>query len=49
MSEQENRDALEPYFQAFKQHNLDAMEALLREDYVEESPQSGERIRGKQN
>jgi SnoaL-like domain len=49
VSEQENRDTLERYFQAFERHDLDAMEELLHEDYVEEYPQSGERIRGKQN
>jgi ketosteroid isomerase-like protein len=49
VSEQENRDAVERYFQAFERQDLDAMEKLLHEDYVEEYPQSGERIRGKQN
>jgi ketosteroid isomerase-like protein len=49
MSEQQNRDTLERYFQAFERHDLDAMEELLYNDYVEEYPQSGERIRGKDN
>ena len=49
MSEQDNRDAVERYFQAFERQDLDAMEKLLHEDYVEEYPQSGERIRGKQS
>jgi hypothetical protein len=49
MSEQENRDTLERYFRAFGRHDLDAIEHLLHEDYVEEYPQSGERIRGKHN
>jgi ketosteroid isomerase-like protein len=49
MSEQQNRDTLERYFQAFEQQNLDAMEELLHDDCVEEYPQSGERIRGKAN
>ena len=49
MSEQDNRDAVERYFQAFERQDLDAMEKLLHEDYVEEFPQSGERIRGKHN
>jgi limonene-1,2-epoxide hydrolase len=49
VSEQDNRDAVERYFQAFERQDLDAMEKLLHEDYVEEYPQSGERIRGKQN
>jgi hypothetical protein len=49
MSEQENRDTLERYFQAFGRHDLDTIDSLLHDDYVEEYPQSGERIRGKQN
>jgi ketosteroid isomerase-like protein len=49
MSEQQNRDTLERYFQAFERQDLDAMEELLYDDYVEEYPQSGERIRGKDN
>ena len=49
MSEQQNRDTLERYFQAFEQQDLDAIEELLYDDYVEEYPQSGERIRGKDN
>jgi ketosteroid isomerase-like protein len=49
VSEQQNRDTLERYFQVFEQQDLDAMEELLHDDYVEEYPQSGERIRGKDN
>jgi ketosteroid isomerase-like protein len=49
MSEQQNRDTLERYFQALEHQDLDAMEELLHDDYVEEYPQSGERIRGKDN
>jgi ketosteroid isomerase-like protein len=49
MSEQQNRDTLERYFRAFERHDLDAMEELLHDDYVEEYPQSGERIRGRHN
>ncbi len=48
MSEQENRDTLERYVQALARHDLDTIEGLLHDDYVEEYPQSGERIRGKQ-
>ena len=47
MSEEENRNALKRYVQALAQQDLDAMEALLHDDYLEEYPQSGERIRGK--
>ena len=49
MSEQQNRDTLERYFEAFERQDLDAMTELVHDDYVEEYPQSGERIRGKQN
>src|SRR5215211_4673212 len=49
MSEQENRDTLERYFQAFGRQVLDTIDDLLHDDYVEEYPQSGERIRGKHN
>jgi ketosteroid isomerase-like protein len=49
MSEQENRDAIERFFDAFERQDLDAFSELLHDDYVEEYPQSGERIRGKQN
>ena len=49
VSEQQNRDALERYFEAFERRDLDAFAELYHDDYVEEYPQSGERIRGKQN
>ena len=48
MSEQENRNTLERFFQAFARHDLDIIDDLVHDDYVEEYPQSGERIRGKQ-
>ncbi len=49
MSEGENRDTIERYFHAFEQRSLDAIAELMHDDYVEEFPQSGERIHGKQN
>jgi ketosteroid isomerase-like protein len=49
VSEQQNRDALERFLQLFERGDLDAATDLLHDDYVEEYPQSGERIRGKQN
>jgi len=50
VSEQENRDTLERYRQEFfERQNIDAIDDLMHEDYVEEYPQSGERIRGKDN
>ena len=49
MSEQQNRDALERFLLLFERGDLDAATDLLHDNYVEEYPQSGERIRGKQN
>lgn len=49
MSEQENRIALERLVQAFQKRDADAIADLVHEDVVEEYPQSGERIRGKQD
>ena len=49
VSEQQNRDALERYIEAIEHQDFGAMTDLVHEDYVEEYPQSGERIRGKQN
>ncbi|MGF1473061.1 MAG: nuclear transport factor 2 family protein [Rubrobacteraceae bacterium] len=49
MSEQQNREALESYIRAVERQDLDSMFEFLHDDYVEEYPQSGERIRGKQN
>ncbi len=50
MSEQQNRATLERFFDVFSRHDFDEMtEFILHDDYVEEFPQSGERIRGKDN
>jgi ketosteroid isomerase-like protein len=49
VSEQQNRDALERRFEAFERHDIDTFAELLHDDHVEEYPQSGERIRGKDN
>jgi ketosteroid isomerase-like protein len=50
VSEQENRDTLERYRQAFfERQDIDAIADLMHDDYVEEYPQSGEKIRGKKN
>jgi ketosteroid isomerase-like protein len=50
MRTQENRDILERYRQGFfERQNIDAIDDLMHDDYVEEYPQSGERIRGKDN
>ena len=48
MSEQDNRGTLERYGQEFfERQNIDAIDDLMHDDYVEEYPQSGERIRTK--
>jgi ketosteroid isomerase-like protein len=47
VSEQQNRDALERLSEAFERGDLDAIFELFHDEYVEEYPQSGERIRGK--
>jgi hypothetical protein len=50
MSAQVNRDTLERYRQVwFENQDMDAAADLLHDDYLEEYPQSGERIRGKDN
>lgn len=49
MSGQQNRNSLERRFVAFERHDIDAFIGLLDDDYLEEYPQSGERIRGKDN
>ena len=50
MAEQENRDTIERFEEAFERRDLDALVGVLfLDDYVEEYPQSGERTRGKQN
>jgi ketosteroid isomerase-like protein len=50
VSEQENRDTLERYRQAFfERQDIDAIADLMHDDYVEEYPQSGEKMRGKDN
>lgn len=49
MPEQQNREALQSYIRAVERHDLDGMEGVLDPDYVKDFPQSGERIRGRQN
>jgi hypothetical protein len=49
MSEEGYRNTLERYVQALARQDLDAIEDHLHDDYVEEYPQSSERIRGKHN
>lgn len=49
MTEQETRQVVEKYIQCISDQNLEDLADLLHEDYVEEFPQSGERIKGKEN
>ena len=49
MGEQENRQVVERLWQDVTQGNLDVMDEVLHEEYVQEWPQSGERIVGKEN
>jgi ketosteroid isomerase-like protein len=45
----DNRKIVEQYLQAMGANDIEAQERLLSDDFVEEYPQSGERIRGKDN
>lgn len=53
MGDQENRQVIENLFEALQKQDVDQLRAILDEhmadDYVQEWPQSGERIRGKAN
>jgi ketosteroid isomerase-like protein len=45
----DNRTIVEQFVQAMAANDVEAQERLLSDDIVEEYPQSGERIRGKEN
>jgi len=45
----DNRKTVEQFIQAMATNDLEAQDRLLTEDFVEEYPQSGERISGKDN
>jgi hypothetical protein len=49
MTEPSGRAIVEAYGRAIEAKDFDAQEALLADDFVDEMPQSGERIRGKAN
>lgn len=49
MPEQSGRAVAEAFIQALEAKDFDAQMALLADDYVDEMPQSRERIRGKAN
>jgi ketosteroid isomerase-like protein len=44
-----NRELVEAFFAASGRHDMDAVEALLHEDFVMAWPQSGETFRGRTN
>ena len=45
----DNRTTVEQYLKAMMANDIEAQERLLSDDFVEEYPQSGEVIRGKEN
>src|SRR5438309_9550963 len=45
----DNRKTVEQFIQAMATNDWEAQDRLLTDDFVEEYPQSGERIRGKDN
>ena len=45
----DNRTIVEQFLQAIAANDIEAQDRLLSDDVVEEYPQSGERIRGKNN
>jgi ketosteroid isomerase-like protein len=49
MSDLNTRSVIDRYAQAMASHDLETLAALFHEDYVEDYPQSGERIRGAAN
>jgi ketosteroid isomerase-like protein len=46
-ADERNRQVMDAVWNAIKAKDLDALDRLLHDDYVQEWPQSGERIRGK--
>ena len=49
MPDESNRSVVERFARAIEQKDFDTQMSLLSDDYVDEMPQSGERIRGKAN
>ena len=49
MSDLTTRDVIDRYARAMQEWDLDALAAIFHDDYVEEYPQSGERLRGSAN
>ena len=49
MNEQQTRELLEDFVHCLNNRDIDRLVNMTHDDYIEEYPQSGERIRGKQN
>ena len=49
MAEPSGRTVVERYARALQEKDFTAQEALLADDFLDEMPQSGERVRGKAN
>lgn len=49
MGEQQNRDMIERFWQCLENEDFDAAAVELHDEFTELYPQSGERIRGKDN
>ena len=49
MVEPSGRAVVERFAKAIQDKDFDAQAALIADDYVEEMPQSGERVRGRAN
>ncbi len=49
MAEPSGRTVVERYTRALQDKDFTAQEALLADDFIDEMPQSGERVRGKAN
>ena len=49
MAEPSSRSVVEAFVRAIEAKDFDAQMALLADDYVDEMPQSGERVRGRAN
>ena len=45
----DNRTVVEQFVQAMIKNDVEAQDRLLSDDFVEDYPQSGEHIRGKDN
>jgi ketosteroid isomerase-like protein len=49
MAQPSNREIVEEFVRAIEAKDIDALLALLADDFVDEMPQSGERTRGREN